>query len=166
MFVSGGQTLQLTLFDTGAPAADLGFASCERRALDESSWVEVAPGWMSGADELLAELLDTVRWRQRRVRMYDRMVAEPRLTAWWGQSDEPTIAIVVLGERRSFRLRPIAAGPAPVTLTAGHGDLLVMGGACQHRWQHCVPKTRRPVGPRVSLTFRHVHDDNYDRPPG
>jgi alkylated DNA repair dioxygenase AlkB len=143
------------------------------------------------------------------------MVAEPRLTAWWGLSDElphpslssawdvlerryerrfismganfyrdgddsvawhadrnrrevrhPTIAIVVLGERRSFRLRPIAAGPAPVTLTAGHGDLLVMGGACQHRWQHCVPKTRRPVGPRVSLTFRHVHDDNYDRPPG
>ena len=215
MFVSGGQTLQLTLFDTGAPAADLGFASCEQRALDESSWVEVAPGWMSGADELLAELLDTVRWRQRRVRMYGRMVAEPRLTAWWGLSDElphpslssawdvlerryerrfismganfyrdgddsvawhadrnrrevrhPTIAIVVLGERRSFRLRPIAAGPAPVTLTAGHGDLLVMGGACQHRWQHCVPKTRRPVGPRVSLTFRHVHDDNYDRPPG
>ena len=84
MFVSGGQTLQPTLFDTGAPAVDLGFASCEQRALDESSWVEVAPGWMSGADELLAELLDTVRWRQRRVRMYDRMVAGPRLAAWWG----------------------------------------------------------------------------------
>ena len=58
------------------------------------------------------------------------------------------------------------AGPAPVTLTAGHGDLLVMGGACQHRWQHCVPKTRRPVGPRVAPTFRHVPGDNYDRPPG
>ena len=205
---------QASLFGTGSPAVDEGFASCERRALDETSWVDVAPGWMSGADDLLATLLETVRWRQRRVRMYDRMVDEPRVTAWWSSSDRlphpviepawasledryerrfismganyyrsgddsvawhadrnrrevpnPTIAIVVLGERRNFRLRPAAAGPSPVTLRAGHGDLLVMGGACQHRWQHCVPKTRRPVGPRVSLTFRHVHDDNYDRPP-
>lgn len=205
---------QASLFGTGTPAVDERFASCERRVLDDTSWVDVAPGWMSGADDLLATLLHTVRWRQRRVRMYDRMVDEPRVTAWWSASDtlphpviepawaslegryerrfisvganyyrdgddsvawhadrnrrevrNPTIAIVVLGERRSFRLRPVAAGPSPVTLRAGHGDLLVMGGACQHRWQHCVPKTRRPVGPRVSLTFRHVHDDNYDRPP-
>ena len=36
----------------------------------------------------------------------------------------------------------------------GHGDLLVMGGACQHQWQHCVPKVRH-AGPRISITFRH-----------
>lgn len=206
--------LQPTLFGAGEPAVDDGFATCERRRLDDTSWVDVAPGWMGGADDLLEQLLSDVQWRHRRVRMYGRVVDEPRLTAWWGSKADlpdaslktawaalearyqrsfismganyyrdgsdsvawhadrnqrnvrhPTIAIVVLGERRSFRLRPIAEGPLPVTLRAGHGDLLVMGGACQHRWQHCVPKTRQPVGPRVSLTFRHVHDNNYDRPP-
>lgn len=35
----------------------------------------------------------------------------------------------------------------------GHGDLLVMSGACQLDWEHCVPK-ERAVGPRISLAFR------------
>ena len=30
-----------------------------------------------------------------------------------------------------------------------------MGGACQHEWEHTVPKTERPVGPRMSVTIRH-----------
>jgi hypothetical protein len=29
-----------------------------------------------------------------------------------------------------------------------------MGGACQHHWQHSVPKVRS-AGPRISITFRH-----------
>ena len=40
----------------------------------------------------------------------------------------------------------------------GLGDLLVMGGACQHHWEHSVPKTRRPVHPRMSVTIRHSKD--------
>jgi len=36
----------------------------------------------------------------------------------------------------------------------GHGDLLVMGGSCQRTWEHAVPKTDRPVGPRISIQFR------------
>jgi len=35
----------------------------------------------------------------------------------------------------------------------GAGDLLVMGGACQMRWQHSVPKVRH-AGPRISCTWR------------
>ena len=34
------------------------------------------------------------------------------------------------------------------------GDLVVMGGATQHRWEHAIPK-RAHAGPRMSLTFRH-----------
>jgi hypothetical protein len=30
-----------------------------------------------------------------------------------------------------------------------------MGGACQRRWEHCVPKTARAEGPRLSVMFRH-----------
>jgi len=38
-----------------------------------------------------------------------------------------------------------------------HGDLLVMGGSCQRTWEHSIPKTTRPVGPRISIQFR-PHD--------
>ena len=36
----------------------------------------------------------------------------------------------------------------------GHGDLVVMGGSCQRTWEHAVPKTAGPVGPRVSVQLR------------
>ncbi len=39
-----------------------------------------------------------------------------------------------------------------------HGDLLVMSGGAQEYYEHSVPKTSRPVGPRLNLTFRWVHD--------
>ncbi len=63
------------------------------------------------------------------------------------------VAIVSLGERRTFLVRPTAGGPA-VRHRLGGGDLLVMGGQFQQAWQHCVPKTTRPVGPRISVQFR------------
>lgn len=50
-------------------------------------------------------------------------------------------------------LRPRGGGPS-TRFVLGHGDLLVMGGACQRTWDHCVPKTTQPVGPRVSVQFR------------
>ena len=81
--------------------------------------------------------------------------------AWHGDRvhrdrTEAVIAIVSLGAARPFRLRPTGGG-ASVAFEPGHGDLLVMGGTCQRTWQHAVPKVRRPVGPRVSVTFRHDH---------
>jgi alkylated DNA repair dioxygenase AlkB len=39
-------------------------------------------------------------------------------------------------------------------LPQSHGDLLVMGGSCQRTWEHAVPKTSTPVGPRMSIQFR------------
>jgi alkylated DNA repair dioxygenase AlkB len=63
------------------PAVDEDFSSLERVWLDASSWVDHAPGWVSGSDELFAELVATVPWQQRTRRMYDRYVDEPRLTA-------------------------------------------------------------------------------------
>jgi alkylated DNA repair dioxygenase AlkB len=78
--------------------------------------------------------------------------------AWHGDLRGPrlaeaTIAIVSVGDRRPFRLRPRTGGRS-ITYDVGHGDLLVMGGACQHHWQHAVPKVRT-AGPRISITFRH-----------
>lgn len=67
--------------------------------------------------------------------------------------DATTMAIVSCGARRRFRLSPVSGGPGH-TLELGHGDLLVMGGTIQRTWRHGVPKTSRPVGPRLSIMFR------------
>ncbi|MDE0801850.1 MAG: alpha-ketoglutarate-dependent dioxygenase AlkB [Acidimicrobiales bacterium] len=67
--------------------------------------------------------------------------------------DTTTMAIVSCGARRRFRLTPVAGGHGR-TLELGHGDLLVMGGTIQRTWRHGVPKTARPVGPRLSIMFR------------
>ena len=66
----------------------------------------------------------------------------------------PTIAIVSVGVPRPFRLRPRSGGRS-VSFDLGAGDLLVMGGACQHDWQHTVPKIANCRGPRISITYRH-----------
>lgn len=65
---------------------------------------------------------------------------------------DPPVAIVSLGSTRRFLLRPKGGGTSTCFTPAG-GDLLVMGGACQHRWEHSVPRSRTG-GPRISVTFR------------
>lgn len=66
---------------------------------------------------------------------------------------DTVVAIVSLGAPRTFALRPRGGG-ASLRLPVGHGDLLVMGGSAQRTWEHAVPKTARPVGPRISIQLR------------
>ena len=79
--------------------------------------------------------------------------------AWHGDTtgrsstEDTMVAIVSLGAARSLLLRPRGGGQA-LRHDLGHGDLLVMGGSCQRTWQHAIPKTSRPVGPRISIQFR------------
>ncbi|HEX7166586.1 MAG TPA: alpha-ketoglutarate-dependent dioxygenase AlkB [Acidimicrobiales bacterium] len=80
-------TWQPSLFDAGEPAVDGTFASIRRERLDSRSWVEVAPAWVRGADELFDALLEAVGWRQRNRWMYDQRVDEPRLTSSWKDAD-------------------------------------------------------------------------------
>jgi alkylated DNA repair dioxygenase AlkB len=58
-----------------------------------------------------------------------------------------------LGSPRKLLLRP-KGGATAHAFPLGHGDLVVMGGSCQRTWEHAVPKTTRPVGPRISVQFR------------
>jgi len=62
------------------------------------------------------------------------------------------VAIVTLGARRPFLIRPKGGGTSR-NLAPGSGDLLVMAGACQMRWEHAVPKTKGS-GPRISCSWR------------
>ena len=79
--------------------------------------------------------------------------------AWHGDrigrsKDQDTmVAIISLGAPRALLLRPRGGGES-IRHVLGHGDLLVMGGSCQRTWDHCVPKTTQPVGPRISIQFR------------
>jgi len=70
-----------------------------------------------------------------------------------GRSGDTMVAIVSFGFPRPLMLRPVAGGPS-LRFPLGHGDLVVMGGSCQRTWEHCIPKTTKPVGPRVSVQFR------------
>jgi alkylated DNA repair dioxygenase AlkB len=69
------------------------------------------------------------------------------------------VAILSLGSARTLALRP-RVGDVPGTrhkslrFPLAHGDLVVMGGSCQRTWDHAIPKTSEPVGPRISVQFR------------
>ena len=70
-----------------------------------------------------------------------------------GRTEDTMVAILSLGTPRPLLLRPRRGG-ASLRFEVGHGDLLVMGGSCQRAWEHAVPKTSQPVGPRISVQFR------------
>ena len=189
-------------------------ATFERVQLDERSWVDMARGWLAGADELFDGLARDVAWQTSRLFRYDHWVEERRLGASWrsgtplphpaladvhkalqqryqvrfagfsliqyrdgndGQAfhrdtdmrwlDDTVIAILSLGARRPWRLRPRSnrydhgeARGATHDLAPGPGDLIVMGGACQAGWEHSVPYLgRQPTGTRISLQWRHAN---------
>lgn len=77
----------------------------------------------------------------------------------WHADDEadlgadPVIATISLGAARMLRIRPRAGGMS-IGGALTHGSLLLMWGASQRDYKHCVPRTRKPVGERVSYTFR------------
>src|SRR5262245_40302315 len=73
--------LQPELFsDHGAIAFDTKFARASRTALDAQSWVEVVPGWITGADSLFDLLRTTVPWKQHYRTVFDQTFLEPRMT--------------------------------------------------------------------------------------
>ena len=78
--------------------------------------------------------------------------------------DDTVIAVLTLGARRPWLLRPrasrhsLAEGRgATHDLAPGPGDLIVMGGRCQADWEHSVPYLAgEHVGVRISLQWRHA----------
>jgi alkylated DNA repair dioxygenase AlkB len=59
---------------------DAGFSGAARRHLDGGAWVDAMPGWVTGGDLLFDEVLAAAPWAHHDRWMYERMVAEPRLT--------------------------------------------------------------------------------------
>ena len=78
--------------------------------------------------------------------------------------DDTLIAIVTLGARRPFLIRPKGGGPS-LDVAPASGDLLVMGGACQARLG-ARRAEGRAAGPRVSATWRWACDRRHPRRTG
>lgn len=78
----------------------------------------------------------------------------------WHSDDEPelgdcpVIASVSLGSTRLFQFKHKHKPDLKASIALTHGSLLVMRGHTQANWLHQVPKTVKPVGARINLTFR------------
>ncbi|GAA4792210.1 alpha-ketoglutarate-dependent dioxygenase AlkB [Streptomyces ziwulingensis] len=199
--------LQGSLFDQTDELRLRPLDGIRRTGLGAGAWIDVLPGWLTGADALFERLAAEVPWRAERRTMYEQVVDVPRLLAFYGAADplphpvlaeardaltahygeelgEPfttaglchyrdgrdsvawhgdrigrgaredtMVAILSVGTPRDLLLRPVGGGDT-VRRALGHGDLIVMGGSCQRTWEHCVPKSARAAGPRVSVQFR------------
>jgi alkylated DNA repair dioxygenase AlkB len=86
---------QPSLFASATCSFDPTFAAVKRIHLDDQAWIDLLPGWVSGADRLFERLLSDTSWGQRTRWMYEQRVAEPRLTSGWrlesGRPLEPSI---------------------------------------------------------------------------
>ncbi|MGY1723953.1 alpha-ketoglutarate-dependent dioxygenase AlkB [Blastococcus sp. SYSU DS0533] len=149
---------------------DIGWREDRRQMYEREVAVPRLLRWYSGQEQLPHRLLTEARAQLNR--HYLPALGEPFVTAgmclyrdgrdsvaWHGdrigrgRSADTMVAIVSFGSPRPLLLRPVGGGES-LRFPLGHGDLVVMGGSCQRTWEHCIPKTTRPVGPRVSVQFR------------
>ncbi|GHE09983.1 alpha-ketoglutarate-dependent dioxygenase AlkB [Klenkia taihuensis] len=149
---------------------DIGWRADRRQMYDREVAVPRLLRWFDEGEELPHPLLGEAR--SRLGAHYAGELGEPFATAgmclyrdgrdsvaWHGDrigrgsSQDTVVAIVSFGSPRSLLLRPVGGGDSR-RFALGHGDLVVMGGSCQRTWDHCVPKTSKAVGPRVSVQFR------------
>ena len=68
----------------------------------------------------------------------------------------PVIASLSLGATRRFVLKHRVDPARKLAIELPHGSLLVMAGATQQHYRHGLPRTARPVGERINLTFRRI----------
>ncbi len=66
----------------------------------------------------------------------------------------PIIASITLGQERYFHLKHSTNKALKHKLLLAHGSLLLMQGETQHHWLHQIPKSTKPIGERINLTFR------------
>lgn len=79
----------------------------------------------------------------------------------WHSDDEPelgenpVIGSVSFGDARRFQFRHRHRKDlSKVEIDLSHGSFLLMRSQTQRFWQHQIPKTSKPLKPRINLTFR------------
>jgi alkylated DNA repair dioxygenase AlkB len=128
----------LCFYSENAPLPDPALDAC-REALNMNYTGELGEPFVTAGLCFYRDGRDSVAWHGD--------------TIGRGSTEDTMVAILSLGEARPLLLRPRGGGEA-LRYNLGHGDLLVMGGSCQRTWEHAVPKSARPTGPRISVQFR------------
>jgi alkylated DNA repair dioxygenase AlkB len=119
-----------------------------------------ARGWSSPVAQLRDRLLAQLDMRFNFVLL--NLYRDGNDSMGWPADDEPAlgaqpcIASLSLGGARRFCLRARDGSARRVDRILESGSLLLMWGRSQRNWLHAVPRTRRPVAPRINLTFRQV----------
>ena len=72
---------QLDLLTAVPIGFDARFAELRRAQLADGAWADHVPGWVTGHDRLFEALEASLAWRSETRRMYDHVVATPRLLA-------------------------------------------------------------------------------------
>ena len=80
---------------------------------------------------------------------------------WHGDDERelgpaPVIASLSLGAPRRFVLKHRRHPERKLALELPPGSLLVMAGPTQQHYRHALPRTAKPVGERINLTFRRI----------
>lgn len=109
--------LQGSLFDQADDIRLGPLTDMRRTTLGDGAWIDLLPGWLSGADALFTRLADEVPWRAERRHMYDQVVDVPRLLAFYG-ADDP-LPHPVLDEARAALSAHYAAELGEPFTTAG-----------------------------------------------
>ena len=68
----------------------------------------------------------------------------------------PQIASFSFGATRFFHFKHRKIKSERYKMELQHGSLLLMEGAMQEHWLHQIPKTKKPLEPRINLTFRKI----------
>jgi len=103
---------QPSLLGGEAPDFDPALPGARRRFLGDGAWVDLVPGWVTGADTLFDEILEHAPWHAFERPMYDRVVDVPRLeTRRWHESRPRVLDQMAsaLGRRYGVRLPSISA---------------------------------------------------------
>ena len=74
-------TWQPSLLAVDEPAFDPALTGAKRRFLGRGAWVDVVPGFATGADALFDRVLESAPWKAFERPMYERVVDVPRLEA-------------------------------------------------------------------------------------
>jgi alkylated DNA repair dioxygenase AlkB len=69
---------------------------------------------------------------------------------------DPQIASLSLGAQRVFKLRHKKDKNLKAQIQLESGSLLLMGKGSQVHYLHSLPKTAKPIGERINLTFRQI----------
>ena len=132
----------LSFYDVGAPLPHQALDAAKLE-LDSYYAAELGETFATAGLCLYRDGRDSVAWHGDRIGR--------------SKTEDTMVAIVSVGASRPLLLRPASGTWRTQRFDVGHGDLLVMGGSCQRTWEHCVPKSSRATGPRISVQFRPIN---------